>query len=95
MITSAYLRSMGYTPIKSATIMQCLRKLGCEVKNTRIHSYYHKNGTRSDFMYFGNAVSRLEAITALSAYLSNLPKEANRNTWAKLLSELKNKEEVQ
>ena len=74
--------------------MQALKKLGCEVKNIKISSNYVRNGVKRDLMYFGNAVSRLEAVEALRGYIANIPKEVNLSTWVHILSKLENKKEI-
>jgi len=68
--------------------MQCLKKLGCEVKTVKISSNYVRNGVKCDLMYFGNGISRVEAVETLRAYVANIPKEAHLSTWVNLLKEL-------
>ena len=81
MITSTQLQAIGYTLKQSHSIMRRLKELHCPTKTIRVRRNYVRKEVVCDLIMFCDAIDADNAIVALRAYLTNLPKECNRAKW--------------
>lgn len=87
MITSIYLRGLGFTQHQAMRIMSRLTK-NCDVKNVKTNFSYHRNGKMCYGFQFANGIEKKDAAEFLAEYCKTAPFNSDKIFWEKVLEEI-------